>query len=587
MAQLIDLTKNLHDAIERSHKMAEPMLSQRQRMLKEYASGFYSKSGPDSRKPLNMVYRGLSILVPLLVSRAPRTMVRARSIQLKPFADTLRMTLNYFAKNIDLDTVIRESVVNSLLYMGITKTGLTDSNQYVKDIYGYEYDPGEVFVENVDPSDYVWDVVARSKGDMDFEGNRYRVPLEYLRESDDFENVDRLQPKYATYSSQRTAEDIAKSAAGSFEINEMQEYAEVYDIWMPSEGVVLTLPQPGEGDKPLREVEWDGPESGPYDILKFSTFPESIVPVPPVYAWLDLHDYINTMARKMGRRANREKNILIYSGVAEEDARNIVEAEDNEAVRVDDADAFQNLQMGGINDDSYTYIGWLKQMWSEMAGNADLVGGLRPQAETLGQEQMLYANATVGLEDMNRAVQKFTESILRKVAWYVWTDPLININVTKRVKGYGDFEVKFSQEAKEGDFLDYNIELEPYSMREMSPTMRMRRIMELVSGIILPTADISAQQGNQLDIAQLVKLVGRDLDLTESEIDSIYKTVDAQTQGQDMGPYQPEQGSVIMGTTGMSDDSQGASGASREANSRQQQVRAGLRSSPPNQRSEP
>jgi hypothetical protein len=103
--------------------------------------------------------------------------------------------------------------------------------------------------------------------------------------------------------------------------------------------------------------------------------------------------------------------------------------------------------------------------------------------------------------------------------------------------------------------------------------------MEIVTGVILPTADIAAMQGDMLQIRPLVKSLARDLDLTDAEIDEFYKNI-VQPSSSNMGPYQLQQG-IVTQKSPMATDQQGASDANKMLNSVQQQNRAGMRSSPP------
>jgi len=576
-----NFVEQLQRGIQTCYRLTKPMRKKRKKIFDEYAAGYFGESAQQVKKPLNMVWRDMSVIVPLIVSQNPKVMVRARILPLKPFAETLRLTLNHVIGEINLRQTLRMVVINSMMYFGVTKTGIAEGGLQVEDAFGYLHDAGQLYCDNIDGDDYVWDVAGRVREEFDFEGNRYRVPLDYIIESGLYKNYDKLSPKYTGYGEDggKRPERTAKETLRNFEINEIRPYVELYDLWIPSDNIVMTIPSEGQGNEPLRIIEWNGPEGGPYDFLSYHEFPESIVPIPPIYSRLDLHQYINTLARKMGRQADREKTILVYDGAADEDAKRAIQATDGESIRVDNIDRVKEIKFGGINEAAYPYMFWLKQMWSEQANNADLIGGIRPQAETLGQEQMLQANATIGIQDMIWQVHHFTASILRKMAWYIWSDPLIDITVSKRIGAGMNLDVVYNEEAREGDFLDYEFDIEPYSMQRMNPAMRRQAIMELINGIVIPTAQLAAMQGDILQVAPLVKAVARDLDLTEAEVDEWYKSSSEPINTQ-MGPYQPLQGFAVP-KSGQPSDQRGATMASKSANMRQQQTRAGGKSSPP------
>jgi hypothetical protein len=342
------------------------------------------------------------------------------------------------------------------------------------------------------------------------------------------------------------------------------------EVWIPSENIVITIPEEGQGTEVLKVVDYNGPISGPYDTLSLSTFPESIIPVAPLFINLDLHYLINIMARKMARQANRSKKVLAYQGNAADDATSIVNSKDGDSVKVDDINTIKEVEFGGTVDAAYQWVEWLKNNYSEQGSNLNLMSGLKAQSPTLGQEQMLQANSMAIVDDMVDAVHTLVRNILHKMSYYVFTDPLMDITVSKRVSGIGEIPVKVTADTREGDFWDYNFDVEPYSMQRMNPTLRTRRLMEITTGLILPTMQLAAMQGAMLDVPNLVKAVCRDMDLTDSEIDEIYKTVTSGTQS--LGPYQQLPQKLPVGGVG---DQAGASGAGRDLNAMQQINRTG------------
>ena len=101
-------------AIITCRRLTNPMRSKRQDLLAEYAKGFYGRDLSTVKKPLNMVFRAISIIVPLLASNNPKAMVRARVGILRPFADTLRLTLNNVIDEINLIQTLQKAVLDSM-----------------------------------------------------------------------------------------------------------------------------------------------------------------------------------------------------------------------------------------------------------------------------------------------------------------------------------------------------------------------------------------------------------------------------------------------------------------------------------------
>jgi len=129
------------------------------------------------------------------------------------------------------------------------------------------------------------------------------------------------------------------------------------------------------------------------------------------------------------------------------------------------------------------------------------------------------------------------------------------------------------QAAKEGDFYDFNFDIEPYSMRRTNPDMKAQKLMMFLQGWILPTLQIAAAQGNQIDMNIVTRDLAKYFDI--ESIDGWYRS--AVPTDVAMNPYNPQQGQVAPG---VSDGRLGLEGAaSRMANLAQQQNRAGGQSS--------
>jgi hypothetical protein len=390
-----------------------------------------------------------------------------------------------------------------------------------------------------------------------------------------YKNLDDLQAAYCDKTPDTSPEKISKSKS-LLRDKTLKPYARPAEFWIPSEGIIITIPPKGEGTKPLSVVNYTGPKDGPFNILSYMTFPESILPIAPLYANIDFHYFVNQILRKMARQANREKVVNIYEGTAEDDTKTIQNAADGQWVKVANAKAINKIETGGTSDISYKWVQWLLTLWNQQEHNINLIGGTNPQSPTLGQDQMLYANATISIDDMVDRNHKFTKAIFNKMVHYLLTDPLVDIQTAKKTLVGIELPVQFTYgKIKPSEFAKYNIDVEPYSMQRVNPTIRLNRIMQIVSGVIIPLADLAMSQGVSINVPALIKIVGRDLDLTDSEVDTIFTTVTGARN--DLGPF-PIPAKITGDNSGMAAQGMG----NRMANNSQQQARAGMRSSPRN-----
>ncbi len=526
----------IQNGVEDWYSFTKDIRKARHRMLKHYSAGYYENK--EVSQPLNLVDRGVQIIAPFLVTHNPKVLIDAKRDMptLKGYGRTFELAIEHLLREINFaDYTMRPAVINSLFSMGIVKTGIMTSHQV--EIFGYLHDVGQPYADNIDFEDYIGDIKARDRQENEIEGHWYTLPEEYVRTSGLYKNHDLLETEYDLFGPDRTRpEEITKQRTRFSRNRELKRSVRLCDIWLPDENIVITLPPKGYGEKIMRTVEWEGFETGPFDVLGYRYFPNSVIPIPPVYTWMFLNNTINRLVLKMTQQAEREKHLMLYDLGMAEDAKRVMETRDDGTVGVRSTDGFKEMQFGGFNDQSMPFVQYLEQQYSITGGNLYTIGGRTTGADTLGQEQMLQANASKQLDDMVNQVHNFTKRIVEKLAKYLWTDPMIEKTMIKRDKGQ-ELEVSYNSAQKEGDFLDYGVDIEPYSMSKKNPDIRFQQYMQFISQIVLPTAQIAAAQGSSLKVDAVIKEAARFLDIRN--IDDWYQS--SVPQDQQMNPYQPQQ----------------------------------------------
>lgn len=493
-----------------ANERMKPFRRNRLAFLKQYAGPHYAPraeaagAGPGGPEPLNLIYSLASVLLPHLVACNPRAQISTTAPSLASQAEVFSLAWNYLARQIDLARSLRTVVTDALFGAGIMKTGLGAAAG------GELGDNGAPFADPVDLDDYFIDPAARSRPGARFEGNRYRVPLEHLMDSGlyDPKAAASVLPLY------RDRQERASGIAGpEGDGDPLGRYVELVDLWLADENVVVTLP--ADVEEPagfLRQVQWYGSDRGPYEMLGFHWVSGNPLPVPPMALVFDLHVMINKVARKLGRQADRQKDLVLFDDRAADEATRIRDASDGEMVGVQSVDRYRQVSFGGPNEDGYRHLGFLFEQFSRIGGNVDLLGGLQPQSDTLGQDEMLFTNATARIDDMRLEVYEFTKHVGAKLAWYLWHDPLVELPLV----GRGESPVTFSAAQRAGRFMDYHFDIEPYSMSPDSPTRRYRRTLEWIDHVVVPTAKIAVAQGYKLDVDRLAAITGKMLNIDQS-----------------------------------------------------------------------
>ena len=343
-----------------------------------------------------------------------------------------------------------------------------------------------------------------------FEGNYYDLPVEYVLDSGLFENTDHIEQEGT---SKPATQYEARELSGKQQENKLVNTVSLIDLWIPpsnpwaSKGsVIITLEASKQRNDPLRIIEWDGPEEGPYDMLGYRKVPDNVFDLPPMYVLLVMDDLINAMSRREARRAERDKTLIAYTHRAKEDAERIKAAIDGSMVAVDNVDALKELHLGGVNADAFAYIESLKQDFSKRAGNLEQMGGYGSEANTATEFLGVQQNADVRMDAMRSCVHRFVKSIKQKQAYYLLTDPVNEMQLAMETPD-ANIQVPFSfgPNHREGEFHDFNIDIHPYSMQRETPQTQLQNLLAWFERVVMPTMEISMMQGSMFNAPAFVK----------------------------------------------------------------------------------
>lgn len=504
----------LHKAISACNKMKDITSKKNKKMLSAYASGYYKPKESEDPHPLNMIDRAVSIWLPYLVGGYPKIVINPKiNLQYTPFANVFQMALNQLLKDMKFDIrTLKPVVLNSLFSQGITKTGTKKEGTY--NVNGYLSDYGAPYCEVVSDASYVFDIVAKDREQYEFEGDCYYLPTDEAKEQFG-KFADKITPDFKLYGDSHPKEITNPNR---ILYNELHDYSEFIDLWLPKEGVIITIMPSYKGvAKILNTIEYNGPRSGPYDILTYKNFPESTIPIPPIYSLMELDAAINCLYSKARGQAERIKKMGIGSQGSKEDAESVRDAKDGAMLLLTDPASVKELTVGGVVPEIYEFIQFSLGQFSEQGNQTNVTGGRKSMAKTLGQEEMLMANASRGLNDMSQTVHHFASSIAEKLAFELWNNPTMQIKAIKELPGGIQIPQMYNQLQQQGKFTDYYLDIEMFSMQKLTPEQKFQKIMQMLTAWVLPTQQMAASQGQVLNVPAITKELSTYMDLeTES-----------------------------------------------------------------------
>ena len=525
----------LKDAVDWSIRQLSEPRANRIKALKQYTTSHYSSNGAEKRVPTNFLELAVTIYSRQLAPKVPQCMISTKFKKLRPMASQMEVALNQIPKEIKLVNTVRDTVMEAMFSMGVVKIGIEASGKNILE----GKDVGETYVETVGFDDYFMDMSAKSQNLAQFEGNDYWLPLDSLHSSGLYTFAD---------GQEIVADDMTLvNEHGDEQSNTLtvDENADVYkdkvwlrDVWLKDSRQIVTYMV--TSGQQLRVVNWDGPQDiSPYIKLGFSPVPGNLMPLPPVALWYDLHELGNALFRKLANQADSFKNIAAFQGGNDESVKAFQAASDGDGIHYTGSKP-EKISAGGIDQPTLAFFLQVRNLYSYFAGNLDSLGGLAPQTETVGQDKLLAEAASARMKFMSEKTVEFLREIFEALAWFDWTDPVRKRSITRKIGSHGlTIDSEWSAETREGDFLDYNFDIDVYSIQDDSPESKLARIGAVFERYVVPSMPLIQAQGGEVDIKMLFELLAKYSDTPEiADIVKFGKTEDG-PQEQPYGNPEP------------------------------------------------
>lgn len=497
--------KEMQESVRIGFKRLRNFRSARVMFMKNYVGPYYDRDHGDvGTEPLNLIFNAIRVLIPHIVMNNPRNKVSSEYVEYKEYAELLGLALNFNSRQLDVERAYRKAIVDSVFAVGILKTGLADSGTAITFDETGPVDPGIIYTEHVDFDNFAFDPTVRSDiREAGWIGDQIIMPRVHLLDSGLYNNA--MIEQLPAFHKRDRASNLSSKEVSDSEMSEYADEVAVMELWVPGAKALVTIPAPGpEGHGPkfneyLRVADYNGPDSGPYSLLSLTPdAPGNPLPPAPVGIWADLHVMANRMVKKTLDQADRQKDLVLYRRSAADDAQEALDAGDGEAVAVDDPQGIASVSFGGQNQANPAMIEQLQMWFNMMAGNPQGVGGLDLRAASATEANILQSNADITLEDMRYLVYKFAGEESKKRAFYLHTDPLIELPLARRevvMTDNGpqvqDVQVFLTPEARRGDFLDYTVTIEPESMGRVDSRVRLQRSLDFAVKIIPAAASIA------------------------------------------------------------------------------------------------
>jgi len=444
------------------------------------------------------------------ISKAPRVLVTPdiEIPQLKSWAENAELAAN---KRIEKSNASRElaecsrqaNVSYGILFVAPAYIG-TEKEMKL-----------DLQIRAIPRADHVFDDDCLDMEESDIQGHKFRLPLIDVLENPLFDQAVRAQVKPdGDYDSEPEDEKSSQTRPSGRRLS-LYDYVELWCIFERRRNKLIYYPRKDPSLK-LAEIDWYGPEHGPYRYLYYEKPPNSAMPLPPLMHLLFKHRAFNMLDVKATHQQQVAKALLAYTNASKEEAETVLNAVDNQSVLQENG-AVRWMHVGGASPDTIAMAEKQKSDFSYAAGNLESQMGLGQQGDTLGQERLLAGAANAMLEDMQGTAFKFVKGFAEDVFWFDLRDPSDeSMTLSKSVPGTGmKYSTSWTKEHREFvRELKWNISVEPYSYVDRSPKSRSADLLGAVQ-IYMGLAEQAMAQGISLDVEALMRHVAKTHNLPE------------------------------------------------------------------------
>lgn len=506
----------LGTSIVASYQAWQTFRTQNQNFVEAYLGPGYGSTRDKRRKYVNKSHQATVGLMMRLAANRPKVDVETVYDSLRPHAVVLEEAINHLLGEIHFEETMRRWVLDAYFQIGIVKVHRRDSGlvELEPNIW---MDPGSPFASNVSLDDFACDLTARNWGEVKWAADMYRIPYRDIEEGVrigmyDPQCAKELKP--TSKSEGYDGERLERFGRGEeVDTDEFEPMVDLCDVWIASEQRIYTFPVQCRSkfnikSKPIAVMDWLDPDASPYHILGFNDAPENLMPVSPASLLDEMDRLINNLMRKQARRAMNQKQGILFRPDGAETAKRIKNSVDDEMIQGDPESA-RPYSTGGIDPRAQGFLNECLMLADELGGNIKAQNGSGPMADTATQEQLIHAAGDQITGQMQSRVLAATRKLVKSLALELWQDEFKEIAGKRQVPGAPEYtyDVTWKPGEREGNFLDYNFDINVWSMSWAPPGAQLAEFMQLMQNFYLPLEGQIAAQGGVMNFALISRKI--------------------------------------------------------------------------------
>lgn len=513
--------RELVDRIEHSRKNLDHVRESRRLLLKRAAGSEWYRNGSDERTPLNQMAQAEQALVQHLLGGEPEALVVAGDSSLEATAYEQSLALCKVSQRIGLRRKLRRIVRDAVYGMGICRIGMVrDRSIPIYEIAPDLDEEGEVGVgrltlDVISLESWVHDCEAETLENPEYCGHAFWVNAEDIKHYlPDVSEKDLIveQKRWINEQGDEQAGAISRGT-DSGDAPQRKRYW-LWNIWLPWEKQLITMPVMGTGEI-ARVQKWNSRPGGPYMYLYYREVPDQAIPMSVLADLALVHDSVNSTFRKLIDQTAEQKTVVGYKPGHEDDAERIRKAVSMAIVKMRDPNAVKEFRFNGPDQALLGMLLQSRELASIIGGNTDALAGLSNQAPTLGQEEIVQQQASIRVQSMEIDTADFLRETFEALRWYLYHEQEEPIPITKEIPSVGlRVPSQWSAAKASGPFDAFMLQLVPHTRGYQSPSQRLKTLLDLWQGIILPSLQMGLMR-EAPDMKRLLDIIAQYAPLPE------------------------------------------------------------------------
>ncbi|MDX2147583.1 MAG: hypothetical protein SFZ23_08685 [Planctomycetota bacterium] len=503
----------LYDAVEQSDKLLTYARQMRVQAIQAYATR-YGYRDDNVARPHNGTRLFVRTLATHLHASLPDYDVQSDDPAIRGEAKLYSILLRRLAEEIGLARTIKLAIKDALLGpFAVIQLGIRAGAESVL-VQHRGANLGQLYARRKSLDDYCYDPDADDRLEMRWEGIRYAVPRATL--ADAGVNTDSIPslgdqpgrgPLDGASSVSRGQQRRGANAAPGVELVQLLDV-----VYFDSDGrasFVQTLPATRDsGMGVISEREYAGPERGPFEILEFDPLPDQAVGVSPVSGQREQEEDLNAVMTKAANQARRLRNVLVTSRLmSDQDQAAVQTAEDGTHIVVEDPDDAQTRELGAISPELPALADMFRRQWDEAGGAIGTLSGTHSRVRTARQHMDLQAQAGVPVDDMAETLEDCHSRIGQHMLWHIMHHPGLTRRMSYKLPGSDvPYELVYSDEDREGDYLDFRVKVVGRSTLRQDPAITGAQLAE-IADLTLRWVQVEAQTG-MVDTRGMLRVLG-------------------------------------------------------------------------------